>query len=363
GVLRDVAHLMTGKDLNGGVIGIAWLGVICNTSQGYGLSQSRFTGNFTNRVGLTAHEVGHNWDAVHCDGDGDCFIMCSGLGGCAHNVTRFGSRSIGDIVPFRNTRPCLTENGPTFLTQPTPSQRVCAGDPLVSLSVEVSAFIPEYQWRRGTEVLVDDGVHIFGATAASLLIVDVTEADEASDYNCVVTDAATNCSTTSDDAEIVVDSVPVIIAQPQDRTATEGDLVSFAVTVEDAFFMSFQWRKDGAPLSDDGHFFGTDTATVSIFPAELDDAGAYDCLITSLLGAQCSVTSDTATLTVSPAGSDCAEDLDGDGDIDLSDLSALLANYGMTSGANPEDGDIDGDGDVDLSDLSALLAVYGTVCE
>ena len=55
-------------------------------------------------------------------------------------------------------------------------------------------------------------------------------------------------------------------------------------------------------------------------------------------------------------------DLDGDGDVDLADLSQLLASYGMTSGAQYEDGDLDGDGDVDLSDLSALLAVYGTIC-
>ena len=58
----------------------------------------------------------------------------------------------------------------------------------------------------------------------------------------------------------------------------------------------------------------------------------------------------------------CFGDLDGDNDIDLADLSALLANYG-TSGAGYEDGDLDGDGDVDLADLSALLAVYGTSCE
>jgi len=58
----------------------------------------------------------------------------------------------------------------------------------------------------------------------------------------------------------------------------------------------------------------------------------------------------------------CPGDLDGDNDIDLSDLSQLLAHYGTTSGAEYEDGDIDGDGDVDLSDLSALLSVYGDVC-
>jgi hypothetical protein len=59
---------------------------------------------------------------------------------------------------------------------------------------------------------------------------------------------------------------------------------------------------------------------------------------------------------------ECPGDLDGDNDVDLSDLAQLLANYGMTSGATYEDGDLDGDGDVDLSDLAALLAVYGTVC-
>ncbi len=61
-------------------------------------------------------------------------------------------------------------------------------------------------------------------------------------------------------------------------------------------------------------------------------------------------------------GTACPGDLDGDDDVDLSDLSMLLANYGTTSGAAYEDGDLDGDGDVDLSDLSALLAVYGTTC-
>ena len=35
---------------------------------------------------------------------------------------------------------------------------------------------------------------------------------------------------------------------------------------------------------------------------------------------------------------------------------------GTTSGAAYDDGDLDDDGDVDLSDLAALLGVYGTVC-
>jgi hypothetical protein len=52
-------------------------------------------------------------------------------------------------------------------------------------------------------------------------------------------------------------------------------------------------------------------------------------------------------------------DTDRDGDVDLADLTQLLAHYGQTSGAAWEDGDFDGDGDVDLTDLSGLLTNYG----
>jgi len=51
-------------------------------------------------------------------------------------------------------------------------------------------------------------------------------------------------------------------------------------------------------------------------------------------------------------------DLDGDGDVDLTDLAILLADYGCTSGTCP--GDVDGDGDTDLGDLALLLANFGT---
>ena len=57
----------------------------------------------------------------------------------------------------------------------------------------------------------------------------------------------------------------------------------------------------------------------------------------------------------------CPGDLDGDGQVGLSDLAVILANYGRTD-ARPEDGDLDGDGDVDLEDLARMLALYGSMC-
>jgi len=56
----------------------------------------------------------------------------------------------------------------------------------------------------------------------------------------------------------------------------------------------------------------------------------------------------------------CFGDFDDDWDVDLSDLAALLANYGDSGTCG---GDLDCDGDVDLADLTALLAAYGTMCE
>ncbi len=102
GIDRDIAHLFTGIDLDGGVIGIAFFNGVCSNTDGYALSQSRFSNNFVTRVGLTAHELGHNWNAMHCNADPDCFIMCSGINGCAGDVTLFGSSSIATIVNYAN---------------------------------------------------------------------------------------------------------------------------------------------------------------------------------------------------------------------------------------------------------------------
>jgi hypothetical protein len=62
----DIAHMWTGKDMDGSTIGIAYVGVTCYyASYTYGVSQ-----NFSASPGkyiLTAHEIGHNFGASHTD--------------------------------------------------------------------------------------------------------------------------------------------------------------------------------------------------------------------------------------------------------------------------------------------------------
>ncbi len=112
-VNRDVAHLLFNKGRRGGTIGVAFLGTICNRLNGFGVSATRFSTSMSRRAGLTAHELGHNWGAGHCDAVGSaCRIMCSGLGGCSGNLTSFGANSVAAITNHKNTRSCLSSPEP-----------------------------------------------------------------------------------------------------------------------------------------------------------------------------------------------------------------------------------------------------------
>lgn len=69
-----------------------------------------------------------------------------------------------------------------------------------------------------------------------------------------------------------------------------------------------------------------------------------------------------AAVAAARADCTCPGDVNGDADVDLGDLSQLLAHFGTTGGASRADGDLNGDQDVDLDDLTELLSHFGTSC-
>jgi len=109
---RDVTHLFTGVVLAGALVGTSNLSEIC-TAEAVGLSRSRFSPNWAQRVALTAHELGHNWSASHCDGDSPCRVLCSTIGGCdGLSPLAFEPLSADAIVDYRNSRSCLSTRPP-----------------------------------------------------------------------------------------------------------------------------------------------------------------------------------------------------------------------------------------------------------
>lgn len=110
GVRRDLAHFFTGKRTTGNIIGLAYVGVVCNQAWAYGLSVYR--SSFDSRVSVLAHELGHNWSAPHCL-DPSCVIMC---GGCH----KFGPKTAAKVIAFKLSRNCLTTPAAPRLTRLTP---------------------------------------------------------------------------------------------------------------------------------------------------------------------------------------------------------------------------------------------------
>ena len=101
-ISRDVAHLFTGKSIQGGTIGIAWLGVVCHTNSAYSLVESDCCGSFGCTTDLSAHELGHNWGAGHITSPSFNTmypsLQCANL---------FVSSSINTMTNYANGSNCL----------------------------------------------------------------------------------------------------------------------------------------------------------------------------------------------------------------------------------------------------------------
>jgi len=108
---RDVAHLFTGRQVganSAGIVGLAYTATTCDVPNAYALSQTRWSPNYALRVGLTAHELGHNFGANHCDTATSCNLMCSSIGGCTGVASTFGPTALSEMNTYLQSVGCLT---------------------------------------------------------------------------------------------------------------------------------------------------------------------------------------------------------------------------------------------------------------
>jgi hypothetical protein len=143
---RDIAHLFTGRDLDGSTIGIAFLpGLDCSSTEfGYGLSQN-ISGN---RAGLTAHEIGHNLGASHVTsaqgsdcgnpGTGTTSIMNPSISSTTDFCQFSRDEITGHALAMRTCLTPLTQPGCTYSISPS-SQPIPAGGGGGSITVNTTA--------------------------------------------------------------------------------------------------------------------------------------------------------------------------------------------------------------------------------
>jgi len=165
---------------------------------------------------------------------------------------------------------------------------LCEGDTL-TLSVTAEGSAPlTYQWARDGLPL-DASANPSAATA--LLIIPNTLASDSGTYTVTVTN---NCgSATSAGASVTVRTAPEITTQPMDQILCEGETINLMVVSSGTAPLSYQWWKDGAPIS------GATSAMLSIPGALAADSGSYFVVVTNVCGTDTSAAAEV-TVRVAP---------------------------------------------------------------
>ncbi len=175
---------------------------------------------------------------------------------------------------------------PAITTQPS-SQTVTVGQ-TATFTVGATGTSPmTYQWSK-------NGAAISGATSSTYTTPAETTSDNNAQLDVVVSNSAgvatSNAATLTVNAAV---TAPAITTQPSSQTVTAGQTATFTVGATGTSPMTYQWSKNGAPIS------GATSSTYTT-PAETtsDNNAQFDVVVSNTAG---SATSNAATLTVNAA--------------------------------------------------------------
>ena len=332
GIFRDISHLFSGFAFSGsaaGTLGIAYLGGVCSSiGQGqYGAVQGRqstTTSNLNNRIALSAHELGHNWDATHCDAQGaaNCNIMCSGLGGCggiSGSNLRLNTLSINEINAHRAQVTC-------DFARPVASS-------LPFNETFPATTIPTANWIYNDGATVSTGASNEPSSPYSVLLNSTGAGPYDQDElrtNFMLLSGITGARASVKVQRSGVESGKSLVIEYFTNALRWAELATIASDgVAQSQFVAYEWILPA-------------NASHNRFRLRFRTSGSDSTDIWYI---------DDVTVTTAPP---CVCDFNGDNEVSAIDLSTVLANWGGSGS-----GDADGNGIVGGSDLSAVLAAWG----
>ena len=168
---------------------------------------------------------------------------------------------------------------PTITVQPF-NTTVNEGGSVSLIVTAIGPPTPSYQWW------FDDGGgydSLPGKTNSTLTF--IAARTDAGSYKCYADNVVGGVY--SNPAILTVQYLE-ITGQPEDVITPKGQLASFIITAIGTPLPTYQWCKDGNPIS------GKTTSTLTFY-CDFADAGSYSCIVTNAVG---STTSASATLTV-----------------------------------------------------------------
>ena len=330
GIKRDVAQMFTGKNMIGTTVGIAWLGVVCNlngtdcgvfNNLAYGVVESRFNLLTDFRAALSAHEMGHNWLAFHCDGQNDCHIMCSNLGACGGvfgDNLKFGVTPTNQIIAFRNNANCLFEQPPPLLPP----------------------FFDDFEILDNDKWIWNDGAFVTS-----------TGENEPSGIRSLNLDGSSGQYDKDEIRSNFIDLSDVDEAEvsywTEHRGVEDGELL-----IVEYWSSSGNWEEIETHVSD-----GNDQDNFVFHSHDLPFSARHDefrmRFRTDVDSTNDDWFIDDVLVRELPP---CAGDVSDDGVVNTTDLLLVLGNWGECPGCAA---DVDGDGDVNTIDLLLLLGAWG----
>jgi len=120
-----LVHLLTGRDLDGGTVGIAYISALCSQQAGYGLTQADGNTSVVVSALTAAHELGHNFGAPHDNQSGSACASSAGgrlMAPRLNGSSTFSQCSLNQIEPVVERASCTVAVGrPEPAPAPTPA--------------------------------------------------------------------------------------------------------------------------------------------------------------------------------------------------------------------------------------------------
>ena len=168
----------------------------------------------------------------------------------------------------------------------TGSSAVCAGQSGIPYSISSVSGAATYTWTVPTGASIASGQGITSVT--------VNWGSTPGDVT--VTPSSGSCSGAASSLTVSINSAPNIAGQSGPQTVCAGGTANFGVTATGSG-LTYQWRKNGAPLSDGGTVSGATTTNLTLTTVTTGDSGdTFDCVVSGTCSP--SATSSAATLIV-----------------------------------------------------------------